>query len=121
MNEMDSHIKVVAILGIIFGVLEALLGVALFFLIAGAGVISGEGEAMFVTGTVGVFVGGLLVILGLPSIIAGVGLLKHQNWARILMLVVAALSVFNVPFGTLFAIYAFWVLVNDRTRPLFAT
>lgn len=121
MNPMGSHVKVIAILAIVFGILEALLGIVLFFVIAGAGVVSGEGEAMFVTGTIALFVGGLLLILGVPSIVAGMGLLRHRNWARILMLVIAALTLLNFPFGTALGIYAFWVLMNDRTAPLFAT
>ena len=117
---MDQHVKVVAILSIIFGVLMAFLGLALFGIIAGAGVASGEREEMIVTGWVGTLVGGLFVILSLPSIIGGVGLLKRRDWGRILILIVAALSLLNFPFGTAYGIYAFWVLVNDQTRPLFA-
>ena len=118
---MDQHVKIVAILSIIFGVLMALLGLALFGIIAGAGVASGEQEALLVTGSVGMLVGGLFVILALPSIIGGIGLLKQRNWGRILILIVAALSLLNFPFGTAYGIYAFWVLMNDQTRPLFAT
>lgn len=116
---MDQHVKIVAILSIIFGALMAFLGLALFGIIAGAGVASGEREAMFVTGTVGTVVGGLFIVLALPAIIGGVGLLKHRNWGRILILIVAALSLLNFPFGTAYGVYAFWALLNDQTRPLF--
>src|SRR5687767_2373742 len=117
---MDQHVKIVAILSIIFGVLMAFLGLALFGIIAGAGVASGEQDALIVTGTVGMAVGGLFIILALPAIIGGIGLLKGRNWGRILILIVAALSLLNFPFGTAYGIYAFWVLLNDQTRPLFA-
>lgn len=117
---MDQHVKIVAILSIIFGALMAFLGIALFVMIAGAGVASGEQDALIVTGGVGMLVGGLCVFLGLPSIIGGVGLLKHRDWGRILILIVAAFSLLNIPFGTAYGIYAFWVLLNDQTRPLFA-
>ena len=116
---MNQHVQIVAILSIVFGVLMAFLGLALFGIIAGSGVASGEAEAMIVTGTVGTAVGGLFVILALPAIIGGIGLLKRRNWGRILILIVAALSLLNVPFGTAFGIYAFWVLMNDQSRPLF--
>lgn len=35
-------------------------------------------------------------------------------------LVVAVFELLNVPFGTLLAIYTFWVLLNERTKPLFS-
>jgi hypothetical protein len=116
---MDQHVKVVAILSIIFGALMAVLGVGLFAIIAGAGVASGEQDALIVTGSVGMLVGGLFVVLALPAIIGGIGLLKRRDWGRILILIVAGLSLLNFPFGTAYGAYAFWVLLNDQTRPLF--
>jgi hypothetical protein len=117
---MDQHVKIVAILSIVFGVLMAFLGLALFGIIAGAGVAGGEREEIIITGAVGTAIGGLFVLLSLPSIIGGIGLLKRRDWGRILILIVAALSLLNFPFGTAYGIYAFWVLMNDQTRPLFA-
>ena len=116
---MDQHVKIVGILSIIFGALEALLGLALFGIITGAGVVSGDREAALITGAVGTIVGGALLLLALPSIIGGIGLLKRRNWARILIVIVAALSLLNFPFGTAYGIYAIWALLNDQTRALF--
>lgn len=116
---MDQHVKIVAILSIVFGALMAFLGLVVFGIIFGAGAASGEKDALLVTGTVGTAVGGLFVLLSLPAIIGGVGLLKRRDWGRILILIVAALSLLNVPFGTAYGIYAFWVLLNDQTRMLF--
>jgi hypothetical protein len=31
------------------------------------------------------------------------------------------MAVFNFPVGTAIAVYAFWVLLNNETAPLFAT
>ncbi len=120
MNDMTQHVKVVAIISIIWGALLAFIGAGLFFIIAGAGVASGEAEAMWITGAVGMFVGGLLIILGLPSIIGGLGLLKNRGWARILIIIVGALSLLNFPFGTAYGVYAIYVLTHDSTRPVFA-
>ena len=117
---MDTHVKVIAILAILFGILWAVLGVGVFAIVTGAGLASGEADAMIVTGAVGITVGALLLVIGLPSISAGIGLLKRKEWARILMLIVAALSLLNFPFGTAFGIYAFWALLDQRSRPLFA-
>jgi hypothetical protein len=118
---MNVHVKAVAIISIVFGVLMAFIGVGLFAIIAGAGAISGEFEAAWITGIVGTFIGGLLVLLSLPSIIGGVGLLQHRQWARVLIMIVAIFSLLNFPFGTAYGIYAIVVLMHDQARPLFAT
>lgn len=118
---MQQHVKVVAILSIVMGACLALLGVFLFVIMFGAGAISGDEVAMWATGTVGVFVGGLLVILSLPAIIGGFGLLKYRNWGRILVLIVAVPNLLAFPFGTAFGVYALWVLLSQDAQPLFVT
>lgn len=117
---MLQHVKIVAILSLILGVGMALIGLLLFAIIAGAGAASGEEEAILVTGIVGTAIGGVFVILSLPSTIGGIGLLKRKGWARIVIIIVAALSLLNFPFGTAYGVYSIYVLTHDQTRPLFA-
>ena len=117
---MNQHVQIVAIISILLGVLWVFLGIGVFAIVTGAGVASGERDAMIVTGAVGSVVGGLLILIGLPQVIGGIGLLKRRNWARILILIVAALSLMNIPFGTAYGIYAFWVLLSEQAKPLFA-
>jgi hypothetical protein len=62
-----------------------------------------------------------MFVLAAPSIVAGYGLLKWKEWARILTLILSCLAVFNFPLGTAIAVYSFWVLLNNETTPLFAT
>jgi hypothetical protein len=97
----------------------ALLGIVVFFIIAGAGAASGERQAMWATGIVGTVIGGIFIVMSLPAIIGGIGLQKQREWARILILVIAALSLLNFPFGTAYGVYAFYVLLHDQARPLF--
>jgi hypothetical protein len=49
-----------------------------------------------------------------------VGLLKFQPWARVLTIVLCAINLLNVPFGTALGIYGLWVLLNSETEQLFA-
>jgi hypothetical protein len=116
---MNQHVTVLAILYIISGAILLLLGGGLFLIIAGAGAISGDPEAMAITGIVGTLVGGFFLILSIPSIIAGAGLLGRRSWARILTLILGAFQLFNIPFGTALGIYTFWVLLNDQTGAVF--
>jgi hypothetical protein len=116
---MDSHVKVLGILYIAAGAILLLIGAGAFFIIAGAGVISGDADAMAVTGLVGTFIAGFFILLSIPSVITGAGLLSRKAWARVLALVLGALQLFNFPFGTALGIYTFWVLLNDQTVPVF--
>lgn len=72
---------------------------------------------------VGGILGGLgvgLLIFSVLRIIAGVGLLTLQSWARMLTIVVAIISLINIPFGTAVGIYTLWVLMPDESDREFA-
>lgn len=116
---MNQHVTILAILYIICGAILLLIGGGLFLIIAGAGAISGDPQAAAITGIVGVALGGFFLVLSVPSIIAGVGLLGMRAWARILTLILGALQVLNFPFGTALGIYTFWVLLNDQAVAAF--
>ena len=58
------------------------------------------------------------MLLSLPSIIAGAGLLYYKPWARILTLILCFLLI-HIPFGTALGFYGFWVLLSKETLPLF--
>ena len=59
-------------------------------------------------------------MVSLPGLITGIGLLKLQPWARIVGLVLAAINLINIPFGTVLGIYGLWVLLNKETETLFS-
>jgi len=96
------------------------MGVSVFLLLTGIGVATGEREAMTIVGTVGTAVGLLLIVLGIPGLVAGAGLLARKSWARILALVVGILGLANIPVGTVIGIYAIWVLMQDAATEYFA-
>lgn len=116
---MADHIRILAILHIIFAILLIVVGIGLFFIIAGAGAISGDSEAMFITGTVGTFVAGFFIVLALPALIAGLGLRKRKQWARVLTIVLSVFNLFAFPIGTAIGIYALVILLNQESAPLF--
>lgn len=123
---MTTHVKV---LGVLYIVLSS-LGVcaALFFGLAlgAAGSIVGTTAspedaaiALPVMGLAGTALVAFILALSLPGLVAGIGLLKLQPWARILGIVVAALNLINIPFGTVLGIYGLWVLLNKETERMF--
>jgi hypothetical protein len=111
---MRQHVPILGWCFIVYHAIVAVVGVVIGAIVTGAGAISGEREAMFITGTVGVAIAGFLVILSLPGIIAGIGLLKFRPWARILGIIIGALHLLSFPFGTALGVYALVVLLNNE-------
>ena len=54
------------------------------------------------------------VVIALPSLIAGWGLLNNKSWAMLLALIVGCLRLFSFPIGTAIGIYTIWVYVEDN-------
>lgn len=121
---MAQHVRILAILNIILGavgIITALLMLALFGGIAGL-VSSGDASAQAVApilGIIGIVVFGFLVVVSVPGIVVGIGLLHYQPWARICGIVLAAISLPGMPVGTALGVYGLWVLLNAQTVPLF--
>lgn len=121
---MDTHVKVLAVLYIVFGVLGTLTGLGLMALLSFIGVAGAASDpdawmALPILGFTGAALGAFMLILSLPGIIAGIGLLKFRPWARILTIVLSALNLMNIPFGTIIGIYGLWVTLSDDGSRLF--
>src|SRR5438132_2131998 len=97
---MEGHVRALGYLFIIFSALLVLCGLFLMFIIGGSSFLSGDRQAALIGGGVGLFVGGLFLILAIPGIFAGFGLLKFKPWARILAIILGVLNILNFPFGT---------------------
>lgn len=62
-------------------------------------------------------IGFLLLTLAVLDLIAGLGLLMLQSWARILAIVVGVIELVSFPLGTALGIFTLWVLLpNDAER-----
>ena len=79
-----------------------------------------EAFPMVILSSIGCFAGGLTVLLSVPGIIGGIALLRYKPWARVLVLVMSAIGLLNIPIGTGMGIYSFWVLTRDETDELFS-
>jgi hypothetical protein len=123
---MQQHVKVLAILHIILGglgVLAALIVMAVFGGLAGLVHLSDSGAdgafAGGVLGLIGAAVTIVVLIFSLPGLIAGVGLLSFQPWARILAIIISALELPAFPFHTALGVYGLWVLLSPEGTALF--
>jgi hypothetical protein len=116
---METHVKVIGILYIIFGIIGVLIGSGLLILMMAAGAASQDETAMIITTGIGAFLAAFFGALSLPCIIGGIWLLKRREWARILVLILGFLNLLNIPFGTALGIYTIVILLNDKTAALF--
>jgi len=116
---MERHVTVLGILYIAFSALGFLLAIIIFTAVVGGGIISGDSEAMAITGILGPAVALFFVLLSAPGMIGGIYLLKHRPWARILVLVLGFINLIEIPIGTALGIYTIWVLFKNETVDLF--
>lgn len=122
---MRAHLHLLGILQLAWGAIGLLLGVSMLLLAMGAlaiGVGSGSDRmaAAITAGAFGVFAVTLLAGGG-ANAWAGRELRRNQPRGRLAVLWLGALNLFILPFGTALGIYAFWVLLHNRTRAVFIT
>jgi hypothetical protein len=123
---MQQNVKILAILHIVFGglgVVAALICLAVFGGIAGLVHIADTSDqgaiGSAVVGLVGAIVVIVVLVISVPGLIAGIGLLSFQPWARILTIVISVLELPGVPFHTALGIYGLWVLLSNEGTALF--
>ena len=90
-----------------------------FAIVAGGGYLSGDETAIMITTIVASAVAGLLILISIPGIICGFGLIKYRPWARILALIMGVINLINIPFGTILGGYTLWVLMQKESESVF--
>ena len=116
---MKQHVTIVAALRIGLSLLWLFFAALVFVSVVGGGLLSGDSEAIRITSIVGTVLAVVFGFLAVPGLVAGIGLLKYQNWARILNMILSIFDLLAVPIGTLLGIYSIWVLAQKETEVLF--
>src|SRR5215203_5379616 len=121
---MHSHLRLLGILQLTWGAIGLLLGGATLLLALGAVAIglmdTGERVAAGVTAlTFGVFAAAL-IIGGAANAWAGRALRRGEAAGRTAVLWLSVPNLFFLPFGTALGIYAWWVLLHNEARSMFA-
>jgi hypothetical protein len=120
-REVQQHATILGWLHIVSQTIVLLCGCFVFALLVGIGAITDDPTAFAILGVTGTAVGALLLLLAIPGIVAGVGLLQRRGWGRVLAMVVGFLGLVNFPIGTAIGIYTFWVLLQDAAADVFAS
>jgi len=111
---MEKHINIVAALQIGFSILGLIIGGLIFTILFFIGDFVDEAEAQAVLSILANIVMVVIVILSIPGITAGIGLLKRKEWARILTLILSVLDLVNFPVGTAVGAYSIWAMVQPE-------
>lgn len=118
-KELDQHVKILGWLNVVFGVLYLLIGVCGGLLFISVIPVSGDPEAIPVFTFIALLLGGFMLVMALPGLLAGVGLLKRRNWGRILAIIVGVLNIPNFPVGTAIGVYTLYVLLQNEAAAYF--
>jgi hypothetical protein len=123
-RKMEKHITVVGALRIGYGIFGLMIASLILLFTIGPGliasVVGGSDEALAILTAIGVPIAFFFIVLSAADIIGGIGILKHKNWARYLVMIHSVLDIFTIPVGTVLAVYCIWVLMQDETARLFA-
>jgi len=121
-GRVEKHLHLLGVLWFALSAFNALGG--LFLLILGSALFPHLREIKGVPPDVPVgFLTSLFTTLGIVVLAkaacgfgAGWGLLQRESWARLLALVLAFISLFNVPLGTALGVYTLWALLPSQSQ-----
>jgi hypothetical protein len=118
-KDVETHSTIVGWLQIAYSVLWIVAGAFLVTLILGVGTVVQDAVVHRILATIASAIGGLLILLSVPGVVAGLGLLRRASWARILALVLAVFELVAFPIGTVLAGYTAFVLSQHTAAEVF--
>jgi hypothetical protein len=122
------HVDFLGVLFVIWGLLTTLVGLSTISLGVGAMSLitsasrggAGQVAAVF---TAGAFtaLGIIAIVWGVVHVAIGLGLKRRSHSARILALMLGAIDLLLLPYGTALGCYGLWVLLHEEGKQLFET
>jgi hypothetical protein len=123
---LAAHVDFLGVLFIVWGLLTTLVGVSTLALgIGAASLISssahGDGPQVAAGVTAAIFtaLAIIAIVWGAAHVIVGVPLRARRSWARIMALMLGAVDLLLLPYGTALGIYALWVLLSESGKGAF--
>jgi hypothetical protein len=115
---MEQHVKILGILFIVRGLFCIFGGFIISAIFTSGLIMINEPRIMTIILTIGYIITAFLFVVGVPTIIAGAGLMARKKWGRIMGIIMAIVGIFDVPLGTALGIYALWVLLKPETEQI---
>jgi hypothetical protein len=116
---MERHINIVAALQIGLSIFNLLLAFLIFTILKLVGSFSDEPNAGWILSLIADGIAIVFIIISVPGILAGLGLYKRKEWARVLTIVLSVIEFFSFPIGTVIGIYSIWSLVQPEVVSIF--
>ena len=121
-GRVQQHVHMLAILWFAFSALNGIAG--LILLILGQTLFPHLHEFKDVPPDVPAgFLGAVFTTFGIlvlakaaVGFFVGRGLMHYDAWARVITIVLAFISLFNIPFGTAIGVYTLWVLLPGQSQ-----
>ena len=112
---MEKHINTVAALQIGLSIFNLLIAFLIFTVLKLVGGFVDDANGATILSLIADVLAIVFIIISVPGILAGMGLYKRKEWARILTLVLSIVEIFSFPFGTAIGIYSIWALIQPET------
>jgi len=112
---MEKHINVVAALQIGLSIFNLILAFVIFTVLKLVGGFVDEPDANTILSLIADILAIVFIVISIPGILAGIGLYKRKEWARILTLILSIIEIFSFPIGTAIGIYSIWALIQPET------
>jgi len=123
---VSSHIDLVGVLFLLWGLLTTLVGLSTLALGIGAialvasGTPGGGGQfAAGITAAAFTALALVAILWGVAHIVVGVPLRRRRHWSRVAALVLGSVDLVLLPYGTALGCYALWVLLGEEGKKLF--
>ena len=121
---METHLRIIGFLNAGLGVLGLVACVVILILFGGPqGVLlinARAGSTITTTeGFITVCTMIYLVLMAGPLISVGMALVKCQEWARNLGMILSIVNLMHIPLGSVVGVYSLWVLTSFEVEPLF--
>jgi hypothetical protein len=118
---MEKHVHLIGLLWVVSGALGLFFGFAVATILFGVSFIPHDWEiGAGIVRLIAWGIGSFFLVLSLPQIVGGLGLMKHREWARILVLIVSFFHLLSFPLGTALSVYSFVILLKEETVKLFS-
>jgi hypothetical protein len=117
---MEKHINVVAALQIGLSIFCLLITFLIFTVLKFVGGFVDDANGATILSLIADIIAIVFIAVSIPGILAGMGLYKRKEWARLLTLILSVIEIFNFPFGTAIGIYSIWALIQPETIAAFS-
>ena len=112
---MKKHINILGSLFLVISIVMIIVGFVTHYML---GTMKPPGGIPW---DMGDLFGLIILLISLPQLICGYGLLTKKSWSRIFGIILSCLSLLSIPIGTVIGIYGLWVLFKDETKELLSS